>query len=70
MTNYVVTTRSTFENKYLIDAITEDDAIFAVMNDYDPPDFFQKHLGEAVISVEKVPEQYDMFTEMHKQGYF
>jgi hypothetical protein len=49
---FIIKTQSTFENVYYINAPSRDDAIQQVMNEQNPPDFYQKHSGERIISAE------------------
>lgn len=49
--------RSTFENVYVIEADSASEAVFNILNEVDnPPDFFQKHLGESATSVTELVE--------------
>jgi len=64
---FTIKTRSTFEHVYIIEAPNEEDAISIVMNEAVPPDFYQKHLGEKIISIDNInvtPE------ELRSAGYF
>ena len=63
MPKFEIKTHSTFENVYLIEANTLEEAIKQVHNNYNPPDFMQKHLWEDV-SVANVSEQ-DKWTEWY-----
>ena len=68
---YVVKTVSSFENVYVIDAATKDDAIERVMNTHTPPDFYQKHLGEKVTCIEPVTmTETQCIKRIREQGYF
>lgn len=48
MPKFEIKTHSTFENVYLIEADNLQSAIQKLHNNYDPPDFVQKHLWEDV----------------------
>ena len=68
---YIITTTSTFENVYVVDAPDEDTARDAVMNDGNPPDFYQRHLGERVTAVDTSTQSYaDAVKDLRDRGYF
>lgn len=68
---FKIITKSTFENVYYIEASSKDEAINEVMNTLNPPDFFQKHLGESVVSInEETLSKTDLVNELRKAGYF
>lgn len=50
MPAFEIKTHSTFENVYWVEASDLETAIKKVQNNYDPPDFMQKHLWEDVSS--------------------
>ena len=68
---YKIVTKSTFENVYHVEAETEESAIDIVLNSGDSLDFFQKHLGEEITSIEKVNvTREDIVDALRKAGYF
>ena len=70
---YEITTRSTFEHKYLISANSLEEAHKELFDEENFPDFHQKHLGEKVTEYNILDEgtQYtDWATSIRSQGYF
>lgn len=73
MTIFVIKTRSTFENVYIVEADSLAEAKSAVMDDGNPPDFYQKHLGEVVVDTEsKFSDtlRCDVIKDITGKGYF
>ena len=64
MAKYEIKTHSTFENVYLIEADSLELAIKKLHNNYDPPDFMQKHLWEDV-SAEIVADDDYTYSEWY-----
>lgn len=65
--DFTIKTHSTFENIYNVKANSLQEAIAIVMNSDNPPDFYQKHLGE------KIVDHYQKLTprdELIKEEYF
>ena len=65
---FEVKTRSTFENVYHIEADTVEDAKLAVINEC-ISDFYQKHLGEGVISADIAADESAATCALREQGY-
>lgn len=74
MKTFVVTTISTFKNKYVVKAVSEEDARRQVETDHNN-DFFQKHLGEPVRKVKGVKasteeEMHALREKLRDKGYW
>jgi hypothetical protein len=65
MAKYEIKTHSTFENVYLIEADSLELAIKKLHNNYDPPDFMQKHLWEDVSGEVFIPDGEYSYTEWY-----
>jgi hypothetical protein len=65
MAKYEIKTHSTFENVYLIEADSLELAIKKLHNNYDPPDFMQKHLWEDVSGEVFVADDDYSFSEWY-----
>lgn len=68
---FVIKTQSTFENVYIVDAASEEAAKHIVQDNIDPPDFFQKHLGESIVEVtiSTSKKRDTTVRKVQKQGY-
>jgi len=64
---FKITTRSTFENVYLIEADSDKEALNIV--DLECIDFFQKHLAEEPIACIDVDTFEGLADELRKLGY-
>lgn len=71
MPKFEIKTHSTFENVYLIEADTLEQAIHMLHNNMEPPDFMQKHLWEDLyeLSTENDLSYSDWFSKQKKLGY-
>lgn len=68
---HVITTRSTFENVYIVEADTEAEAITLVQDEYNPPNYLQKHLGEKVYKTYVSPLDYnETYKQIDSEGYW
>lgn len=67
---FEITTQSTFENKYLIEASSQAEAEGKI--NHDDAGFFQKHLGEPVVKVKVVKKgnRSKAVRKIRKQGYW
>lgn len=65
--DFTIKTHSTFENVYNVKANSLQEAIAIVMDCDNPPDFYQKHLGEKAVGHEYKVTTRD---ELIKEGYF
>lgn len=70
MKNFIITTNSTFVNKYKIRAPNIQLAIEQVLDNDEAPNFYQKHLGEDVTHYIEVDDNYNMHEEMHRLGFW
>lgn len=50
---FEIATQSTFENIYLVEADTKEQAVEHVLDANESPDFYQKHLGEGMREVKQ-----------------
>jgi hypothetical protein len=67
---YIIKTLSSFEHMYVIEAESESEARSDVMEGAFIPDFFQKHLGEHVVTiVESTEADDDIIANIRKEGY-
>ena len=73
MPKFEITTHSTFENVYLIEADSLELAINKLHNSYEPPDFMQKHLWEDVsgnvFAAEETYTQSQWYAKQKSLGY-
>jgi hypothetical protein len=68
---YAIKTKSVFENVYLVAAESEEAARALVEDAYNPPDFFQKHLGETIISATVMTKDSAGGVQLlREQGYY
>lgn len=70
MKKFMIKTKSTFENVYLVEASSSDIAERVVANAQLPIDFVQKHLEEKIVSITEVREERDLVQELRLAGYF
>lgn len=73
---FEIKTISQFENMYLIEADTIDDARDEVLSLHSSPDFFQRHLSEEIVSSDTIynfePDDDDLneaCESIRKRGY-
>lgn len=64
MTTYLVKYISSFENIAVVEAETEIEALVL----FQDVDFYQKHLGEEVISCEIAKDNFE--DKIHEEGYW
>jgi len=67
MPTYIVTTKSTFENVYKVEASSEIEAKAMLDDTYN---FYQKHIGEDIIDVSIKDPDTDHHKDMLNKGYF
>ena len=67
MPTYIVTTKSTFENVYKVEASSEIEAKAMLDDIYN---FYQKHIGEDIIDVSIKDPDTDHHKDMLNKGYF
>lgn len=67
---FEITTQSTFENKYLVEATSQAEAEGKI--NHDDACFFQKHLGEPIMKVKVVKKdnREKAIKKIRKQGYW
>lgn len=51
MPKFIITTHSTFENVYVVDADTREEAADLVNDGANDFDFYQKHVGEPIVDI-------------------
>lgn len=70
MPTFEVITQSTFENVYLIEAESKEEAVGMVLDSNNAPDFYQKHLGEGMRDVNIVSDPQAWPDTIRSKGYF
>ncbi len=76
MSLFEITTRSIFENVYVVESDTLEGAIHIVLHEDVAPEFYQKHLGESAVrtrelcSGDPIEADFDIAnTAIRERGY-